>query len=338
MIQSTMGWLLTSFLISIVVVRGSIGYAHRRGMLDRPGHRRSHVTATPRGGGIGIVLAMLVCLPGVLWGTWPVSVIAGLVASLVLVAGAGWWDDHRSLAVLPRLVAQFAGVSLFSVLLLGYSLSLWWLPLLLLGGVWSINLHNFMDGIDGMLAVQTMFVACGLALLSLFAHQSAVAIASASLALAAFAFWCYNRSPARIFMGDVGSGSVGLLIFVLTAMLWRIDHALVWPALILSSSFMVDASLTLLSRMLGGRRWYAAHREHLFQWQVRSGLPHSRVVAGYLGWNVVFVLPMTWLACSHLHWAPAITIVAYLCALALWLLLKRRCVRNASRKDRHAAS
>jgi UDP-N-acetylmuramyl pentapeptide phosphotransferase/UDP-N-acetylglucosamine-1-phosphate transferase len=338
MIQSTIGWILVSFLISIVVVRGSIGYAHRRGMLDRPGHRRSHVTATPRGGGIGIVLAMIFCLPGVLWGTWPTGVVAGLVASLALVAGAGWWDDHRSLAVLPRLAAQLVGVALFSVLLLEGSLSLWWLPLLLFGGVWSINLHNFMDGIDGMLAVQTMFVACGLALLSVFAQQSAVAIASASLALAAFAFWCYNRSPARIFMGDVGSGSVGLLIFALSAMLWRIEHALLWPALILSSSFIVDASLTLLGRIRAGRRWYAPHREHLYQWQVRGGMPHSRVVAGYFGWNLFFVLPLTWLACSHLSWALATTIVAYVCAIALWLLLKRRCLKNPLRKDRHVAS
>lgn len=338
MIQAAMGWLLASFLISIVVVRGAIGYAHRRGMLDRPGHRRSHVAATPRGGGIGIVLAMLVCLPGVLWEAWSVGVIAGLVASLLLVAGAGWWDDHRSLGVLPRLAAQLIGVALFSIGLLGCSLSLWWLPLLLLGGVWSINLHNFMDGIDGMLAVQTMFVACGLALLSVFARQSAIAIASASLALAALAFWYYNRSPARIFLGDVGSGSVGLLIFALTAMLWRIDHALLWPALVLSSSFVVDASLTLLGRIWAGRRWYDAHREHLYQWQVRRGASHGRVVFGYFGWNVLFVVPLTWLACSHLRWALAITMVVYLCAMALWFVLKHHYLRNPRRKERHVAS
>jgi UDP-N-acetylmuramyl pentapeptide phosphotransferase/UDP-N-acetylglucosamine-1-phosphate transferase len=337
MIQSTIGWLLASFLISIVVVRGSIGYAHRRGMLDRPGRRRSHVTATPRGGGIGIVLAMLVCLPGVLWGTWPAAVIAGLVASLVLVAGAGWWDDHRPLAVLPRLAAQLFGVALFSVGLLGAGLSWWWLPLLLLGGIWSINLHNFMDGIDGMLAVQTIFVAGGIALLSVFVQQSAVAVAAASLALASFAFWCYNRSPARIFMGDVGSGSVGLLIFALTAMLWRVNHALIWPALILSSSFIVDASLTLLARMWGGRRWYTAHREHLFQWQVRCGMSHARVVASYFGWNTLFVLPLAWFAASHLRAALTITIVDYFGAAVLWLLLKRHCLQNPPRKERHAA-
>lgn len=338
MIQSTSGWLLASFSIAIVVVRASIGYAHRRGMLDRPGHRRSHVIATPRGGGIGIVLAMLVCLPGVLWGTWPVSFIMCLVVSLVLVAGAGWWDDHRSLPVLPRLGAQTLAVSLFSVGLLGGILSWWWLPLMLLGGVWSINLHNFMDGIDGLLAAQTIFVASGLSLLAVFAQQPVLGTAAASLAAAAVAFWFYNRSPARIFMGDVGSGSVGLLLFALTAMLWSADHALLWPALILSSSFIVDASLTLLARIFQGRRWYTAHREHLYQWLVRRGLSHTRVVAGYLGWNLLFALPLTWFAYGHLRWALAITMVAYLVAAVLWFVLKRHCLENPLRKGRHATS
>lgn len=338
MIPSTSGWLLASFLIAILVVRGSIDYAHRRGMLDRPGHRRSHVTATARGGGIGIVLAMLVCLPGVLWGAWPMGFIVCLVGALVLVAGAGWWDDHRSLAVLPRLAAQLLAVALFSVGLLAGDTSWWWLPLLVLGGGWSINLHNFMDGIDGMLAVQTMFVACGLALLAIFAHQFAVAMAGGTLAFATAAFWYYNRSPARIFMGDVGSGSVGLLIFALTAMLWRVDHALLWPALILSSSFTVDASLTLLVRMWSGRRWYSAHREHLYQWQVRCGMSHARVVSHYLGWNMLIAMPIAWFACSHLSAALPITIGGYLAAAVLWLLLKRHCVRNPLRKAHHAAS
>lgn len=338
MIPSTIGWLLGSFLITVLVVRGSIAYAHRRGMVDRPGHRRSHAVVTPRGGGIGIVVAMLVCIPGVLRDEWSGEFLACLLASLVLVAGAGWWDDHRSLPVLPRLSAQLLGVALFSFGLLSADLSWWWLVPLLLGGAWSINLHNFMDGIDGLLAMQTIFVSSGLALLSLALHQSALALTAASFALAAFGFWCYNRSPAKIFMGDVGSGSVGFLVFVISAMLWRVDHASLWPALIFSSSFIVDASLTLLARVWGGRRWYTAHREHLYQWLVRCGMSHARVDAGYLGWNMLVVLPFAWFAWSHLQLALPTTIVAYLGTAVLWLLLKRHCLRNPPRKAPHAAS
>ena len=296
MIQTTIGWLLSSFLITVLLVRGAIGYAHRRGMLDRPGHRRSHVTATPRGGGIGVVVAMLVCLPGVLWQAYSIGFIASLFAAMALVAGAGWWDDHRSLPILPRLGAQLLAVSLFSIALLGARLSWWWLLPLVLAGTWSINLHNFMDGIDGLLALQAIFVAGGMAVLALVAGQLAIAAAAASLCVAAFGFWCYNRSPARIFMGDVGSGSLGFLIFAMSAMLWRVEHALIWPALILSSSFAIDASLTLLVRVWHGRRWYTAHREHLYQWGVRCGLSHASVSAGYLCWNLLFVLPLAWFA------------------------------------------
>ncbi len=336
-----MGWLLTSLLITLLLVRGAIVYAHRRGMLDHPGQRRSHHLPTPRGGGIGIVVAMLVCLPGALWSqpaAWPSSVIAGLLAALLLVALAGWWDDHRALPVLPRLGAQVLAVGVFSLALLMTGLSWGWLPLLLIGGVWSINLHNFMDGIDGLLAQQAIFVGGCLALLAWGVAQPALALATAALATAALGFWYYNRPLARIFMGDVGSGSVGLLIFAFSAMLWRQDHALLWPALILSSAFVVDASLTLLTRMWRGRRWYTAHREHLYQWLVRRGGTHARADAIYLGWNLLIAAPLAWLAWSHLRMALPITMVVYLGAAAAWLALKRRCLRRHVSRASHVAA
>jgi UDP-N-acetylmuramyl pentapeptide phosphotransferase/UDP-N-acetylglucosamine-1-phosphate transferase len=337
----TMGWLLASLSITLLLARGAIGYAHRRGMLDQPGQRRSHRLPTPRGGGIGIVVAMLVCLPGVLSSlpaAWPASVVAGLFAALLLVALAGWWDDHRSLPVLPRLGAQLLAVCLFSLSPLATGLSWWWLPVLLIGGAWSINLHNFMDGIDGLLAQQAIFVGAALALLAWAAAQPALAMAAAALAASALGFWYFNRPPARIFMGDVGSGSVGLLIFAFSAMLWRVEHALLWPALILSSAFVVDASLTLLTRMWRGRRWYTAHREHLYQWMVRRGGTHARTGAAYMGWNLLVAAPLAWLAWSHLRMALPITITVYLGAAVAWLALKRRCLRRHLPRTPHVAA
>ncbi|GGY20488.1 LPS biosynthesis protein [Rhodanobacter panaciterrae] len=338
---TTMGWLLTSLLITLLLARGAIGYAHRRGMLDQPGQRRSHQLPTPRGGGIGIVVAMLICLPGALLSApaaLPPNLIAGLLMALLLVALAGWWDDHRSLPIWPRLGAQMLATGVFSLALLMTDLSWWWLPLLLIGGVWSINLHNFMDGIDGLLAQQAIFVGGGLALLAWGTAQPALALAAATLATAALGFWYYNRPLARIFMGDVGSGSVGLLIFAFSAMLWRQNHALLWPALILSSAFVVDASLTLLTRMWRGRRWYTAHREHLYQWLVRRGGTHARIDAVYLCWNLLIAAPLAWLAWSHLRMALPITMVAYLGATAAWLALKRRCLRRHLLKAPHVAA
>lgn len=337
----TMGWLLASFSITLLLVRGAIGYAHRRGMLDQPGQRRSHHLPTPRGGGVGIVAAMLVCLPGMLLSLpapWPASVTAGLCGALALVALAGWWDDHRSLPILPRLGAQLLAVGLFSLGLLATGLPGWWLPLLLLGGTWSINLHNFMDGIDGLLAQQAFFVGTGLALLARATAQPALATAAAALAVSALGFWCFNRPPARIFMGDVGSGSVGLLVFAFSAMLWRVEPALLWPALILSSAFVADASLTLLTRMWRGRRWYTAHREHLYQWLVRRGGTHARADIAYAGWNLLVAAPSAWLAWSHPPMALPITIAVHLGAAAAWLALKRRCLRRHLPKAPHVAA
>lgn len=336
------GWLLTGFLISLLMVRGAIGYARRRGMLDLPGQRRSHHVPTPRGGGVGVVVAMLVCLPGVGWSLHAAGpsprLLGSLCAALALVALAGWWDDHRSLPVLPRLAAQLLAVALFSVTLLDGDLSWWWLPLLLVGGAWSINLHNFMDGIDGLLAQQAIFVGVGVTALAAAAGQSVLALVAACLVVSALGFWCFNRPPARIFMGDVGSGSVGLLIFAFSAMLWRVNPELLWPALILSSAFVVDAGLTLLTRMWLGRRWYAAHREHLYQWLARRGGTHASVDAAYLGWNVLVAAPLTWLAWSHPRAALAVTIAAYLAAAVVWLSLKRRLLRRHPSKTPHVTA
>ena len=329
---------LMAFLIAFGVVRAAIAYAHRRGMYDQPGQRRSHKLPTPRGGGIGIVVAVLLTMPACLihWQpVWPIHVVIALFAAVVLVAMIGWWDDHRPLPVLPRFGVQLLAVALFSAALLVDGLSWLWLPLLVLAGAWSINLHNFMDGIDGLLSQQGIFVACGLAVLAWCADQPALAGASACVTAACLGFWCYNRAPARIFMGDVGSGSIGLLLFAMTAMLWRVSGSLLWPSLILSSAFVTDASLTLLVRILGGRRWYTAHREHLYQWIVRRGHTHAVGAAWYLCWNLLVAAPFAALAWEKPRMGLVACIVTYAIAATVWLVVKRRLIRRDRYKVRH---
>jgi UDP-N-acetylmuramyl pentapeptide phosphotransferase/UDP-N-acetylglucosamine-1-phosphate transferase len=335
------GMVLASLLIALAVVRGAIGYAHRRGMMDLPGQRRSHTLPTPRGGGIGIVVAALATMPAALAllpGSWPWPVVGALALSTVLVAAVGWWDDHHSLPVVPRLVIQLLSAALVAMALAMAGLAWWWVPVLVLAGAWSINLHNFMDGIDGLLAQQVIFVALGLAALAWAAAQPALAGAAGCLAAAAAGFWYYNRPRARIFMGDVGSGTMGLLLFGLTALLWRAYGPSVWPALILSSSFVADASLTLLSRMASGRRWYTAHREHLYQWMVRSGFTHATGGACYLAWNMLVAAPLAALAWSRPAWAVPAFAGTYLIASAVWIVMKRRCLRRVLFKGRHVTS
>ena len=329
---------LVAFLIAWGVVRVAIAYAHRRGMFDQPGQRRSHKIPTPRGGGIGIVIAVLITLPLCLLQTaspWPLHVVITLWIAIALIALIGWWDDHSSLPVLPRFGVQILAVTLFLVALMAGGPSWLWLPLWVLGGTWSVNLHNFMDGIDGLLAQQGMFVACGLAILAWRIGQPTLAGAAFCVAAACLGFWCYNRSPARIFMGDVGSGAIGLLLFALAAMLWRLHWPLVWPALILSSAFVTDASLTLLLRMTGGRRWYTAHREHLYQWIVRRGHTHAVTAAWYLGWNLVIAAPLAALAYVRPGTGLLACVVTYAIAASVWLVAKRHLIRRDRYKVRH---
>jgi UDP-N-acetylmuramyl pentapeptide phosphotransferase/UDP-N-acetylglucosamine-1-phosphate transferase len=322
---------LIAFLLAVGAVRLTIAYAHRRGMLDEPGRRRSHSIPTPRGGGLGVILGALVgMLPALvlLPGSLPVLLAATFLLATLAVAAVGWWDDHGSLPVLPRLLVQLAAVGLFCGALVACGVHwLWGLPLLL-AGVWAINLHNFMDGIDGLLAQQTIFVGVALGVLAYASGQLALSAASVALAAAALGFWLFNRSPARIFMGDVGSGTLGLLVFMLTALLWRSRDALLWPALILSSAFAIDATLTLLQRMLSGRRWYTPHREHLYQWMVRRGGTHLQVGGRYAAWNVLVCIPAAWLAFEYPAVAPLLCVALYVAAGALWWKARRWCLRR----------
>ncbi|HEY4090643.1 MAG TPA: glycosyltransferase family 4 protein [Luteibacter sp.] len=333
-----LGCIVAAFVVSFACVRAAIAYAHRKGMLDAPGQRRSHSLPTPRGGGIGIVIGVLVGMPAALLllpGSPGVGVVGAFAVGVIAIAAIGWLDDHGSLPIKPRLAIQLAATLLFCVTVASQTASLWWAAPLVLAGVWCINLHNFMDGIDGIAALQAIFFGAATGVLAVSAGAFGIGIAAVCLDLTALAFWYFNRSPARIFMGDVGSATVGFIVFALTAMLWAWRTDLLWPELILSSAFVIDATLTLLVRMLRGARWYTPHREHLYQWLVRRGNAHTRVAAGYLVWNLVICVPGAWIALRHPAVAPACCGAAYLLGAAVWRTGKRSCLR---RRERHVSA
>jgi Fuc2NAc and GlcNAc transferase len=327
-----------AFVVSYVSVRIAIAYAQRRGMMDAPGHRRSHSMPTPRGGGIGIVLGVLLAAPFSLL-FLPVSpgpaITAAFSVAVIAVAAIGWLDDHGSLPIRPRLLIQLAATLLLCLAVAMRTSSLLWAIPLLLAGVWCINLHNFMDGIDGLAAQQAMFFGAAYAALAWSAGSAALAGAGLAVVGAATGFWCFNRSPAKIFMGDVGSATVGLIVFALSAMLWAFRTNLLWPVLIFSSAFVVDATLTLLVRMLRGARWYTPHREHLYQWLVRRGASHRKVALGYFAWNVIVCVPVAWIAFRWPAAAPVCFGATYLLGSAVWRTGKHRCLR---RRERHVSA
>ena len=310
---------LLAALVSWRFTELAIRYANRVALVDQPGARRSHAVATPRGGGIAIVLAVL------LFGTFPILDPAWwpLAIATVAVAAIGWIDDHRALSPWPRLAVHLAAAALVAL-----QPDVVTVAIATLAVAWSINLHNFMDGINGILAAQAIFVGAVAATLGFASHDDASAFLGAGLAAAALGFLPLNFPRARIFMGDVGSGAIGLLIGWLSLRLPLGD------ALILSSAFLVDATLTLATRMLAGKRWYAPHREHLYQWLVRSRFSHAQAVGCYALWNVMLVLPALMLhrkLVNHegavgLVYSPMVPAAVLALGTVAWFLGKRACL------------
>lgn len=343
--------LLACALCSALVTALSIRYARRGALLDFPGRRRSHSIPTPRGGGIGFVFAVLAAL-ALFWldGRWQAFAVAAIV-SVSAVAAAGWIDDHRGLGVRVRLLVHLAAVVVLYFPLFEFLAFLsaiqrhaatpenWAVAALaalaasafIVGNVWFINLHNFMDGIDGLLACQSLFVFLALAALVPGDGRLLLLLCAAAVA----GFLPFNFPRARVFMGDVGSGTLGLLIAGAVVLQAASLRASAFSGLIACSAFVTDASCTLLSRLLRGRRWYSAHREHLYQWLARCGFSHARVVALYMGWNLFVVVPVLYRVGrtsapaapgGGLGWVLAI----YALATIAWIIGKRWCLLRAA--------
>lgn len=275
------GWLLTAL---------AIAWARAARMQDQPGARRMHVEATVRGAGIGFVATILAGWSGLGlamgWqhplGRWALCASA----ALALVALVSWIDDRRNLPVLPRLAAHLgAGVLLAfgsgpALAAAGFG---WLIPLLPLAVAAAINFWNFIDGINGLAASQAMLVAGALATLLQFGGDTPAAWFAAITAGAVLGFLPSNFPSARAFMGDVGSASLGLIIAALALQPRRGDAPAVAAGLLLAAPVLLDAGLTLLWRMVRHprRRWYTAHREHLYQWLARSGWSHARTTLAY---------------------------------------------------------
>jgi UDP-N-acetylmuramyl pentapeptide phosphotransferase/UDP-N-acetylglucosamine-1-phosphate transferase len=345
--------MIASFALSACVTWLGIRYARRRNLVDQPGQRRSHRVPTPRGGGIGIVAATLAIFAVEMF-LLPREALPDLAActlAVALVAAVGWVDDHGGLAARWRLLAHFvaAGLILFALsfqpasivpgvhggIVAAIVFAVW------IGLVWSINLHNFMDGIDGILAFQALFVLVAFAVLSAHAGAAIDAWHLAALGAAVAAFIPFNFPSARVFMGDVGSGVIGLLIGLSALRLLAVEEIAASSGLIACSGFVIDATCNLLSRMWRGRRWYSAHREHLYQWMVRAGMSHARVVAWYMGWNLGVVAPVLWMLNHGLHPAAPLGVAAlaavYGVGIALWIFGKRWCLDKVKSR-RHATA
>jgi Fuc2NAc and GlcNAc transferase len=305
-----------SAILALVLVGVVRSIALRAGILDVPNSRSSHVAATPRGGGIAVVtmaLAAAILQFGVYSENW-IWLLTWLVGGGI-VALTGFLDDLRGLPALVRASSHTAAatVLVFAVgslptpplpwLHIGHSSLGWILPIIAI--VWSINLFNFMDGIDGLAATQCAFVAgAGTILCGTGNGLGEANLVPIALSGSALGFLVWNFPRARIFLGDVGSGFIGFAIAAGT--LFQTGHNLgnVWAWIILNGLFISDATVTILVRLLQGQRIYQAHRSHAYQRLARRWSSHRAVTLLFVAINLCWCLPWATLSVRQPTAAP----------------------------------
>ncbi|MGQ4659367.1 MraY family glycosyltransferase [Lysobacter sp. F6437] len=313
-----MAWLILHSGIAATGTWLARRYALQRDLLDHPGERRSHAVATPRGGGIAIVLALLVAAVALALRDPSQGLLLGAFAiGIALVAGVGMVDDHRPLPPWIRLLVHAVAGALFA-LAIQYVFDQPWLSLLAFAATVALtNIWNFMDGIDGIAASQALLL--GIALASM--ATGSWMLVGLALAAACAGFLPFNFPRARIFMGDVGSGAIGFAIAgigVVAAGAQGLDAA--WLLLPLSA-FLVDAGFTLARRILRGERWWQPHVQHAYQaWARRRG--HAVVTLAYVAWTVLGLVAMTVFRGSSTVFMLAFCMAWYLFATVAWWALQ----------------
>lgn len=298
-------WLLllvfaTSWVLTLVLRR----YALAKSLMDIPNERSSHTVPTPRGGGVAIVATFLVTLPILAGlGLLSTSALYALLGSGLLVAVIGFVDDHGHIAARWRLLGHFIAAvwtllwikGLPPIELFGIVADLGWFGSILaaLYLVWMLNLYNFMDGIDGLASAQAISVCFAISVVYWFSGNTELIWAPMALLAAVAGFLCWNFPPAKIFMGDAGSGFLGLVLGILALQSAKGSPELIWSWIILMGAFIVDSTWTLLRRMIRGEKIYEAHRSHGYQHAADHLKSHMAVTSAVVAINLIFLLPLS---------------------------------------------
>ena len=318
--------LLTAFL-SYFSCKVVMGWALKSGMIAVPGPRQSHLVATPTGGGLGLVFSILAAYL-LLWlflGL-PPGWLQGVMPGLLLLVFVGWLDDKHSVSSLIRLLIQLA-VSLCLLTYAPLQFSLTELSLFLTAIftiVWLMNLYNFMDGSNGMAGFQGVFAGVVFAFLFYLEWQVEMALLALVMAAACLGFLPLNFPRARVFMGDVASVPLGFLIASFSIYGIATGSVSISLAFLISSVFVIDATLTLLARVISRERWYTAHAQHVYQRLIAHGWSHQRVLVVYQVINAGLVLPAVVLAKGYPQFAVQIVVITSLLLVSGWQIANKK--------------
>ncbi len=304
-------FLLSWLLCAVLVRRGSTW------LMDMPVDRSAHLQATPRGGGLAIVIGIYVFL-SILASLNLLSLFQFSVLLCALpVAAAGFADDIRSLSVKIRLplhlLSAFVALALLGPVPEPFFSGVVELPFVLMSAllmvalVWLLNLYNFMDGIDTLAAGQCLFVS-GAAAFLLPASEIGLIWACVGLFVATSGFFLWNMPPARLFMGDVGSTFLGFFLGLLGLLSHFNGSLSVWVWVLLMGVFIADTTFTLLRRCLSGHSVTQGHSTHAYQHLARRLNSHTRVAIVLTAVNLVWLLPLAWLATVYPEYGVVLAI------------------------------
>ncbi|MGB5309316.1 MAG: glycosyltransferase family 4 protein [Arenicellales bacterium] len=301
-------------------------------LLDIPNNRSSHTVPTPRGGGLAIVIVLL--LSGVVTlflPQAPIDVLVCLLLATLAFSLLGWQDDKHDLPASVRfliqlLIAVFASGWLLWAAVPGYSTSFALLALLLLSTLWiawMANLYNFMDGIDGISAVESLILGATTSYWFAISGVASMAIICIAVAGASVGFMRWNWSPAKIFMGDVGSLALGAFFAIIAIIgTTRLDIPFL-AFLILYAVYLADSGVTLLHRIIKKEKWWQAHRSHFYQRAVQSGFSHAQVSLSVMALNIIFAVLASLLIMGIIN-ATAAMVVTMAILMPLMFLINSR--------------
>ncbi|UHT63370.1 MraY family glycosyltransferase [Acinetobacter lwoffii] len=328
---------ISFFLIFFVLAFGFTyfmrAYALKKNIIDNPNERSSHSTPTPRGGGVAVVCSYLLALAVLIY-SQQLTVHIGLTLMVAgfVIALLGFLDDHGHINSMLRLAIHFfvaigvvislggfAEVTVFNGVQLGFIANI--IAVFFL--VWLLNLYNFMDGINGIASVEAITVTASMAILYYVLNTSLNSDLLWLLAACALGFLLWNFPKAKIFMGDACSGFLGLTLGILALIALKDNLALFCAWIICLGVFVVDATYTLIKRVLSGYKMYDAHRSHSYQILSRQWGSHTPVTLAVAAVNLLWLFPIAYITATQFWAYPEMAVlIAYLPLILLAIKLK----------------
>ena len=324
------------FILSFFLTYYLIHYAIKKDIIDHPNERSSHDIPTPRGGGLSIVVSLIACTVFLFFkNEFAISNLSILGLGVLIISIVGLVDDVVNLNAVTRAIlylAASATLVLYSVSnIYDYSLmNILVVSIFIIFISWLTNLFNFMDGADAIAGIQTIAAAFPAGLLLYITNERETALLCFTLAASTAGFLVWNWPPAKIFMGDVGSCTIGYFFGGIIVINYLQNSLSIYIWLVLLSFFIVDATLTLIKRMVNKEKWYQAHRSHAYQRYLQMGYTHKQLAIIIALFSMLILWPMTYLAYKIPEIQLYITTSIYLFLSFIWYFIQQRYKKHYS--------